>query len=67
MWLGQWKNNEDTPFGFKWPKEPILYLGIFFLAQSYTCGRAKFWAKSTRIGTNFKHLEKKKTNALWKN
>ena len=30
MWLGQWKNNEDTPFGFKWPKEPILSLGIFF-------------------------------------
>ena len=30
MWLGKWKNNEDTLFGFKWPKEPILSLGIFF-------------------------------------
>ena len=30
MWLGQWKNNQDTPFGFKWPKEPILSLGVFF-------------------------------------
>ena len=26
LWLGQWKNNETTPFGFKWPKEPILSL-----------------------------------------
>ena len=38
MWLGQWKNNEDTPFGFKWPKEPILSLGIFF---SHNC--TQFW------------------------
>ena len=30
MWLGQWKNNQDTPFGFKWPKDPILSLGVFF-------------------------------------
>ena len=29
MWLGQWTNNEQTPFGLKWPKEPILSLGIF--------------------------------------
>ena len=29
MWLGQWKNNEDMAFGFKWPKEPILSLGLF--------------------------------------
>ena len=30
MRLGQWKNNQDIPFGFKWPKEPILSLGVFF-------------------------------------
>ena len=30
MWLGQWKKRTDTPFGFKWPKEPICALGIFF-------------------------------------
>ena len=30
MWLGQWKNNQDTYFGFKWPKDPILSLGVFF-------------------------------------
>jgi len=30
MWLGQRKNNQDSPFGLKWPKEPILSLGVFF-------------------------------------
>ena len=25
MWLGQGKNNQATPFGFKWPIEPIFF------------------------------------------
>jgi len=31
MWLGEWKDRTDEPFGFKWPKEPINALGVFFL------------------------------------
>ena len=34
MWLGCWKNNTDTPFGFRWPWEPIKALGIFFSYDS---------------------------------
>ena len=30
MWLGCWKNNTETPFGFRWPRDPIKTLGIFF-------------------------------------
>ena len=30
MWLGCWKNNTQTPFGFHWPRDPIKALGIFF-------------------------------------
>ena len=30
MWLGSWKNNRETPFGFRWPRDPIKALGIFF-------------------------------------
>ena len=30
MWLGRWKNKTDTPFGFRWPRDPIKALGIFF-------------------------------------
>ena len=45
MWLGQWKNNEDTPFGFKWPKEPILSLGIFFSHNRAHAEELNFGAK----------------------
>ena len=45
MWLGQWKNNEDTPFGFKWPKEPILSLGIFFSHNRTHAEELNFGAK----------------------
>ena len=30
MWLGKWKNREDTPFNVKWPKDSVLALGIHF-------------------------------------
>ena len=30
MWLGCWKNNTETPFGLRWPRDPIKALGIFF-------------------------------------
>ena len=30
MWLGQWKNKTETPFGFRWPRDPIKALGLFF-------------------------------------
>ena len=30
MWLGCWKNNTETPFGFRWPRDPIKALGVFF-------------------------------------
>ena len=30
IWLGKWKNREDTPFNVKWPKESVFALGINF-------------------------------------
>ena len=45
MWLGQWKNNQDTPFGFKWPKEPILSLGVFFSHNQTDADELNFGAK----------------------
>ena len=24
MWLGKWKNREDTPFNVKWPKDSVF-------------------------------------------
>ena len=29
IWLGPWREREEKPFGFKWPKEPVRALGIF--------------------------------------
>ena len=37
MWLGTWKNRTEKPFGFKWPQEPVLALGVYF---SYDLERA---------------------------
>ena len=45
MWLGQWKNNQDTPFAFKWPKEPILSLGVFFSHNQTDADELNFGAK----------------------
>ena len=45
MWLGQWKNNQDTPFGFKWPKESILSLGIFSSHNQAAAEELNFGAK----------------------
>ena len=45
MWLGQWKNNQDTPFSFKWPKDPILSLGVFFLHNQADADKLNFDTK----------------------
>ena len=29
LWLGPWRDREEKPFGFKWPKELVRALGIF--------------------------------------
>ena len=28
IWLGKWKNRDDTPFDFKWPKKSVFVLGV---------------------------------------
>ena len=30
MWLGKWKDREDTPFNVKWPRDSVFALGIHF-------------------------------------
>ena len=45
MWLGEWKNNQDTPFAFKWLKGPILSLGVFFSHNQIDADELNFGAK----------------------
>ena len=51
MWLGGWKNNTETPFGFRWPRDPIKALGIFF---SYDLNKAN----ELNFAEKIRHLEK---------
>ena len=45
MWLGEWKDRTDQPFGFKWPKEPINALGVFFSYNQESASRLNFGEK----------------------
>ena len=45
MWLGEWKDRTDEPFGFKWPKEPINALGVFFSYDQASANRLNFGEK----------------------
>ena len=39
------ENNQETPFGSKWPKEPILPLGFFFSHNQTESDELNFGAK----------------------
>jgi len=49
MWLGCWKNNIQTPFGFPWPQEPIKALGIFFSYNRIKANELNFAEKSRNL------------------
>ena len=51
MWLGEWKDRTDEPFGFKWPKEPVNALGVFFSHNQESANRLNF-------GEKIRNLEK---------
>ena len=48
MWLGTWKSRKEKPFGFKWPHDPVLALGVHF---SYDSERAKKLNLEDKIAT----------------
>jgi len=45
MWLGCWKSNTETPFGFRWPQDPIKALGIFFSCDTNKTNELNFAEK----------------------
>ena len=57
MWLGSWKNNLETLFGFRWPRDPIKALGIFFSYDS---------SKTTELNFTEKIRNLEKTLNSWK-
>jgi hypothetical protein len=66
MWLGEWKDRTDEPFGFKWPKEPISALGVFFSYNQASANGLNFGEKILNLEKTSKHLATEKFNPLWK-
>ena len=40
--LRKWKNREDTPFNFNWPKKSVFVLGVHFSNCERTCDKLNF-------------------------
>ena len=45
MWLGSWRNCKETPFGFKWPLDPINALAVHFSYDSEKAIKRNFTDK----------------------
>ena len=45
MWLGSWRDKTETPFNFKWPKEPICALGVHFSYNTENANKLNFKEK----------------------
>ena len=60
MWSGEWKHRTDEPFGFKWSKEPINALCIFFSYNQECANRLNFSEK-------IPNLEKTLNTWQWRN
>ena len=41
LWLGLWKDKQDTPFNFNCPQDPICALAVFFRIQHARSGQIK--------------------------
>ena len=60
MWFGQWRENQETPFGFKWPKDPINSLGIFFSYDQTNADELNFGARLRELEQTLKARQKRK-------
>lgn len=51
LWLGSWRNREEKPFGFKWPKEPVRALGIFISYDEKQNNQRNFLEKIQKLSS----------------
>ena len=45
MWLGKWKNRDDTPFNVMWSKDSVFAPGIHFSNSEKVSGKLNFYEK----------------------
>ena len=60
MWLGAWRNREDTPYNFKWPQEPIRALGVFFAYNSDDADNLNFGEKIRKLEKTLNSWKRRK-------
>ena len=49
LWLGQDRRNTTTPFGIKWPVDPVKALGIFFSYNNKAADNYNFTTKLEKL------------------
>ena len=59
MWLGRWKNKSDMPFGFRWPRDPIKALGIFFSYDKNKTNELNFAEKIRNLEKTLNNWKKR--------
>ena len=66
IWLGKWKNREDTLFNFKWPKESVFVLGVHFSNCKRTCDKLNFYDKLDALENTLNNWKRRKLTLLGK-
>lgn len=64
MWLGKWKNREDTPFNFRWQKDSVYALGIHFSNDDETCEKLNFFSKLNVLENTLNSWKRRKLTLL---
>ena len=66
MWLGKWKNREDTPFNVKWPKDSVNALGIYFSNSEKVSNKLNFYEKLDVLEKTLNNWKRRKLTLLGK-
>ena len=64
MWLGCWRDKIRTPFNFKWPKEPICALGIYFSYNTEHANKLNFEEKINNLEKTLNGWKRRKLTLL---
>ena len=64
MWLGCWRDETYAPSNFKWPKEPICALGIYFSYNTEHANKLNFEENINNLEKTLNGLEQRKFTLL---
>ena len=64
MWLGCWRDETHIPSNFKWPREPICALGIYFSYNTEHANKLNFEEKITNLEKTLNGWKRRKLTLL---